>query len=108
MEDNTEEREQNLFASTRFGDDIDRALAQFSGVNDQEPPDYSAIKIDGARAYDLARQAGGGQALPSLKPRKVRIDQFRRLDSDQATARFFVGCGTVSYTHLTLPTKRIV
>ena len=78
-------------------DDIDRALEQFCGVIDQVPPDYSAIKIDGARAYDLARQAGAGQALPALKPRKVRIDQFRRLDSDQATARFFVGCGKGAY-----------
>ena len=44
-------------------DDIDRALAQFRGVIDQVPPDYSAIKIDGARAYDLARQAGASQAF---------------------------------------------
>jgi tRNA U55 pseudouridine synthase TruB len=50
-------------------------------VIDQVPPDYSAIKIDGARAYDLARQADAGQPLPALKPREVRIDHFRRLDS---------------------------
>jgi tRNA pseudouridine55 synthase len=78
-------------------DDIDRALAQFHGVIDQAPPYYSAIKIDGTRAYDLARQVGAGQALPVLKPRKVRIDQIRRLDSDQAGARFFVGCGKGAY-----------
>ncbi|MGB2288943.1 MAG: tRNA pseudouridine(55) synthase TruB [Candidatus Puniceispirillaceae bacterium] len=78
-------------------DDIDRALTQFQGVIDQVPPDYSAIKIDGARAYDLARQAGAGQLLPALKPRQVRIDEFRRLDSDQMGARFFVGCGKGAY-----------
>ena len=76
---------------------IDRALALFHGVIDQVPPDYSAKKIDGVRAYDLARRAGAGQPLPALKPREVRIDQFRRLESDQAGARFFVGCGKGAY-----------
>ena len=46
-------------------DDIDRALTQFQGVIDQVPPDYSAIKIEGARAYDLARRACAGQPLPA-------------------------------------------
>ena len=76
---------------------IDHALQQFQGVIDQVPPDYSAIKIDGARAYDLARQADAGQPLLALKPREVRIDQFRRLDSNAAGARFFVGCGKGAY-----------
>ena len=78
-------------------DDIDRALTQFQGVIDQVPPDYSAIKIEGARAYDLARRAVAGQPLPALKPRQVRIDEFRRLDSDQMGARFFVVCGKGAY-----------
>ena len=73
--------------------DIDQALEQFHGVIDQVPPDYSAIKIDGVRAYNLARQVGAGQPLPTLKPRKVRIDQFRRLESDLAGALFIVECG---------------
>jgi tRNA pseudouridine55 synthase len=76
---------------------IDHALQQFQGVIDQVPPDYSAIKIDGARAYDLARQADAGQPLLALKPREVRIDQFRCLDSNAAGARFFVGCGKGAY-----------
>ena len=78
-------------------DDIDRVLAQFRGVIDQVPPDYSAIKINGSRAYDLARQSGAGQPSPALKPREVRIDQFRRLESDQAGVRFFVRCGKGAY-----------
>ena len=77
--------------------DIDRVLEQFLGMIDQVPPDYSAIKIDGARAYNLARQAADGRPMPTLKPRQVRIDQFRRLESDQASARFFVGCGKGAY-----------
>ena len=77
--------------------DIDRALEQFHGVIDQVPPDYSAIKIDGARAYDLARQVCAGQHLPTLKPREVQVYQFRRLESDQAGAQFVVGCGKGVY-----------
>ena len=77
--------------------DIDRVLEQFLGMIDQVPPDYSAIKIDGARAYNLARQEGDGKPMQTLKPRQVRIDQFRRLESDQAGARFFVGCGKGAY-----------
>ena len=85
-------------SDTRPSDEaIDHALQQFQGVIDQVPPDYSAIKIDGARAYDLAREADPGQPLPALKPREVRIDQFRRLDSAAAGARFFVGCGKGAY-----------
>ena len=85
-------------SDTRPSDEaIDHALQQFQGVIDQVPPDYSAIKIDGARAYDLARQADAGQPLLALKPREVRIDQFRRLDSNAAGARFFVGCGKGAY-----------
>ena len=85
-------------SDTRPSDEaIDHALQQFQGVIDQVPPDYSAIKIDGSRAYDLARQADAGQPLPALKPREVRIDQFRRLDSNAAGARFFVGCGKGAY-----------
>ena len=78
-------------------DDIDLALAKFRGVVDQVPPDYSAIKIEGTRAYDLARQMAAGQPLTKLKPREVQIYQFRRLDSDQNGARFFVGCGKGAY-----------
>ena len=78
-------------------DEIDRALVKFRGVIVQAPPHYSAIKIEGVRAYDLARQAGASQPLPTLKPRQVRIDQFLRLESDQTGARFFVGCGKGVY-----------
>ena len=55
------------------------------------------IKIEAVGRGDLARQLGAGQSLPALKPREVWIDQFQRLESDQAGARFFVGCGKGAY-----------
>lgn len=48
------------------------ACARFEGDSLQTPPAYSAIKINGQRAYDLARK---GQA-PTLQPRPVHIDRI--------------------------------
>jgi tRNA pseudouridine55 synthase len=48
---------------------VEAALAQFIGPIEQIPPAYSAIKIDGKRAYDLAR-AG---AVVEMKSRNVTV-----------------------------------
>ena len=48
---------------------VEAALAQFTGPIEQIPPAYSAIKIDGQRAYDLAR-AG---AVVEMKARAVTV-----------------------------------
>lgn len=50
-------------------DEILNALRKFEGAIEQVPPIYSAIKVDGQRAYKLAR-AG---KTTELKPRKVTI-----------------------------------
>ncbi|WP_428670085.1 tRNA pseudouridine(55) synthase TruB [Reyranella sp.] len=73
---------------------IRQALPRFLGDIEQMPPIFSALKIDGKRAYDLAR-AG---ATVELKPRTVRIDRLEllgRLDADQAD--FVVACGKGTY-----------
>src|SRR5258708_7209308 len=49
------------------------ALKAFIGRIDQVPPDFSAVKVDGARAYDLAR---AGVAL-ALEARRVVIHDAR-------------------------------
>lgn len=64
-------------------DEIRAALPQFQGNIMQVPPSFSAIKVDGERAYDLAR-AG---APPELPPRPAQIDRFEligRPDADLA------------------------
>jgi tRNA pseudouridine55 synthase len=48
---------------------VQQALAQFTGPIEQIPPAYSAIKINGKRAYDLAR---AGEAV-EMKSRAVTI-----------------------------------
>src|SRR5437868_2221242 len=74
--------------------DIRQALSAFLGEIEQVPPAFSALKIDGKRAYDLAR-AG---EIVDLKPRRVlveRLELVTRPDADHAD--FVVGCGKGTY-----------
>lgn len=71
---------------------IHEALQRFQGEIMQVPPIYSAIKVHGERAYDLARQG----EMPQLKERLARIDSFRmieRLDRDRAWFEVISGKG---------------
>ena len=73
---------------------IRAALPRFTGHVEQTPPAFSALKIGGQRAYDLAR---AGQTV-DLKPRQVMIDRLElvsRPDADHAD--FVVGCGKGTY-----------
>jgi len=73
--------------------DIRAALPQFTGEIEQVPPKFSAIKIDGKRAYDLAR---AGEAV-EIKPRPVRVDRFELTAATEDTATFEVDCGKGTY-----------
>jgi tRNA pseudouridine55 synthase len=73
---------------------ISRLLAQFTGEILQTPPAYSAIKVAGRRAYDLAR---GGEAV-RLEPRPVLIHSLRLIDTPDAdSAVFEARCGKGTY-----------
>lgn len=73
---------------------IEQALGGFVGDIEQTPPAYSAIKIDGARAYDLARSG----AEINLAPRRVSIHALQLFDhSDPDHADFEVTCGKGTY-----------
>ena len=75
-------------------DAINAALPAFRGDIMQIPPIYSAIKIAGERAYDMARE---GRA-PVMEPRPARVDRFdliERVDAD--TAIFAVQSGKGVY-----------
>ena len=73
--------------------DILAALPQFTGLVTQIPPRYSAIKVDGERAYDLAR---GGEAV-ELQPRTVEIHALRMVDYDGHAAKLEAECGKGTY-----------
>lgn len=73
--------------------EIEAVLPRFRGEIAQVPPIYSAIKVDGARAYDLAR---AGEAV-ELKPRHVTVYEIRLLarpDADHAELEILCSKGT--------------
>lgn len=73
---------------------IEAALAAYVGEIDQVPPRYSAIKVDGERAYDLARE---GEAF-ELSSRPVTVHDARLVDTPDAdTATLHVRCGKGFY-----------
>lgn len=73
---------------------IAAALPAFIGDIMQVPPAYSAIKVAGERAYDMARE---GRA-PVLEPRAARVDRFTLVDrTDADTAVFEVQSGKGVY-----------
>ncbi|MCH8346963.1 MAG: tRNA pseudouridine(55) synthase TruB [Proteobacteria bacterium] len=75
--------------------DIKAALPSFVGEIEQTPPQFSALKVGGKRAYDLARS---GQTV-ELKPRMVTIDVFDliRGGGDENHSNFHVICGKGTY-----------
>ena len=80
-------------SDVRPGDEAIRAiLPQFTGLITQVPPAFSAIKVDGQRAYDLAR---AGEQV-ELDPRQVLIHSIRPLGRpgpDEATFEVISGKG---------------
>ena len=60
---------------------IERALPAFTGEIEQVPPIYSAIKVDGRRAYEIARS---GEAPPEMVSRRVKVEQFQLVDMPDA------------------------
>ena len=73
---------------------IDAACRKFTGeAVMQTPPAYSAIKIDGQRAYDMARR---GEEV-KLAARPVRIDRIDVLDYAWPSLTIEVECGKGTY-----------
>ncbi len=72
---------------------VEALLPQFTGLINQTPPLYSAVKVDGKRAYDKARN----DEEVILKTREVRIDSFEILSHDRDRSRFRVTCGKGTY-----------
>ncbi len=72
--------------------DIEAALEQFRGEIEQVPPQFSAIKVGGERAYDIARE---GETV-KLESRQVTIYDLRLVDmpsTDEAVLEAVTGKG---------------
>ena len=68
-------------------------LEQFRGEIDQIPPMYSALKVNGQKLYDLARQ---GKEV-ERKSRKITIFRLECLEFTGTTARLLVHCSKGTY-----------
>ncbi|ANF49428.1 tRNA pseudouridine(55) synthase [Chryseobacterium glaciei] len=72
---------------------INEAVMKFLGEIDQTPPVFSAIKIDGQRAYNLAR---AGEEV-EMKSRKTTILYIEDIKIDLPLVSFTVGCSKGTY-----------
>ena len=77
-------------------EDLRSVLRHFVGEIEQTPPAYSAIKVGGQRAYDLARQG----AAVEMRARTVRIDQLELVHADAAHARILVDVDCAKGTYI--------
>ncbi len=69
------------------------ALEAFTGEIDQIPPIFSACKIDGRRAYDLARKGRDVE----LAPKRIHIYELELLSYEMPTIQIRVLCGKGTY-----------
>lgn len=72
---------------------VEKRLEQFVGNIEQRPPLFSACKVDGKRAYDLAR---GGSDM-QLAPKLIRIDNIELLEFNLPKIKISVTCGKGTY-----------
>lgn len=72
---------------------IEKTLQSFVGEIDQMPPVFSAVKVDGERAYNLAR---AGEEV-KMKSRKTTIFFIDEVEMDLPWVRFTVGCSKGTY-----------
>jgi tRNA pseudouridine55 synthase len=74
-------------------EEIEAILPRFTGTLTQVPPAYSAVRVGGERAYDLARD---GETVV-LEPRQVEVYEARLLHAGPDSAEFEILCGKGTY-----------
>ncbi len=73
--------------------EIEAMLPRFTGLIEQTPPTFSAIKIDGARAYDLARE---GETF-EIAARPIHVYRLALMEAEADTAILEAECGKGAY-----------
>ena len=75
--------------------EVEKALNNFKGEISQLPPKYSAIKVNGKKLYEYARE---GQDV-KIEPRKVNIykSELVNFDSEKQTAEILIKCSKGTY-----------
>lgn len=78
---------------------IREVMPRFMGRIEQVPPAFSAVKVDGHRAYNLARKGGHEEVEKILKPKVLVIDELEMLsfDAEQMQLTLRVVCSKGTY-----------
>jgi len=77
---------------------VESALGAFRGPIQQRPPDYSALKVGGRRAYDLARQGTPAELAPrAVVIRRLDLVEWDDSTPERPTAVLEVECGAGTY-----------
>lgn len=74
-------------------DSFEKILLQFTGEIQQIPPVYSAVRVDGVRAYEKARKGKG----PEMLPRKVYIKEIEVVKFELPYVELRIVCGKGTY-----------
>ncbi len=94
---NTDDAEGEVIATSDIRpnhEEIEAILDEFTGTIEQMPPQFSAIKIKGERAYDIARRGD----VAEIKSRFVDVDELTLMKSeDGVSATFECVCGKGTY-----------
>lgn len=72
---------------------VEETLKKFTGTIEQIPPAFSACKVDGKRAYDLARKGDNVE----LKPKTLVIDEIELLECNLPVIKIRVVCCKGTY-----------
>ncbi len=92
----TDDAEGNVIETSDIrpeADAINAILPRFTGDIEQIPPQYSAIKVNGQRAYDIARSGGESD----LAARPVYIEELNLVEASPDKASFTCLCGKGTY-----------
>lgn len=83
------------FTDKVLEDDIKLALKSFEGEIEQLPPIYSAIKVNGKKLYEYARE---GETV-EIRPRKVVIEkiELKSFDYERQVAEIYIKCSKGTY-----------
>lgn len=88
-------QEKNVDKNSLEEQNVNNVLNSFLGEQEQIPPIYSAIKVDGKKLYEYARK---GQEV-EIKPRKITIYAIRllKVDEEKKEIQFEVSCSKGTY-----------
>ncbi len=96
--DDAEFPEENIKDTSRLTKEmVEKALQKFLGEIEQVPPYFSAVKVKGKRAYELARKNPEELQKIPLKPKKVFIKNIEIIDFREKEIDLKIICGKGTY-----------